>query len=362
MSAPGLSLMTLAVAHAAPQAAPFAIETPSGRFEVAEFPSPPARSLPEGDRICAVRLAWNGKALTAHDAGCPDVVEPEVLYTVEQWRVTGPATASELAEVWFVYPFDRIAPPRVLVRQSPERTLSLPPDIDAVPYLIRAWSFLRYPTAVHHEAQPDVSCMVHVEADARGFTTEVVVEGCEEPYVEAARSAVQAWRFAPMEVDGGPIATALSLRTTFVARPPAVEPEYVPSEESARLWANRQFDAMSRTDRIWFIRAALLGPSEAVDLGPGQVRVALPRAPDLGGRPAPTFDRGTFLPPPPSCPTDPILRLGEPNHDEIRAYTLISPARARPRGALPRARPGRRRPAGLPGSSPAATPRSTSRR
>ncbi|MEZ4237315.1 MAG: hypothetical protein R3F59_14425 [Myxococcota bacterium] len=64
-----------------------------------------------------------------------------------------PGHGLELAEVWFVYPFDRIAPPRVLVRQSPSARSRLPPDIDAVLHHPRARSFLRYPT-VHHEAQP----------------------------------------------------------------------------------------------------------------------------------------------------------------------------------------------------------------
>jgi hypothetical protein len=213
-----------------------------------------------------------------------------------------------------------------LVRQSPERSLSLPHGVDALPFAIRAWSFLRYPADVHGDGVPDVTCAVDVEADARGYPTRVDVAGCADPYQQVAASAVRAWRFAPVSMSGGSIGTALSLRTTFVAAGPERPEPYVPSVDSARLWATGQFEAMSVDDRIWFIRAALIGP-ELLDLGPGQVRVMLPSAPELGGRRAPVFFAGPAprLPVRPLPDHDPILRLGARDHVEIEVYELTLP-------------------------------------
>jgi outer membrane biosynthesis protein TonB len=305
---------------------PFTIGTSSGRLEIESYPLPPARTLPDGRRICVVRLEWSGAALSAHEVSCPEAVGPEVLFTVDQWRASGPSAAARVGELWFVYPTDRPNPPRVLVRQATDRALSLPAGVDAVPYAIQAWSFLRYPAEAHEPGLADVTCTVHVEADAKGYTTDVEVEGCLQPYRDAARSAVRAWRFAPLTVDGGDIGTALTLSTTFVSSDPHQADGYVPSDESARLWSAGQFDAMSRDDRIWFIRASLLGP-DAPDLGPGQVRVTLPPTPDLGGREPPRFTNRrlhmTVVRPLPDH--DPILRLGRRDHVEIEVYELSLP-------------------------------------
>lgn len=328
MSSAVFALLAAASAAAEDRAAevPFTIATPAGRFEFRAFPAPPPRALPREARTCAVRLAWTGSVLTVHDAGCPAAVAPEVLFTLGAWRVEGPASPSEVGEVWFVYPTDHPAEPRLLVRQSAGRELSLPHGVDAVPFEIRAWSFLRYPADAHRAGLPDVTCTVHVEADVKGYTTSVEVEDCAEPYRQAAMSAVRAWRFAPISVEGGDIGTALTLRTTFVAAGPDEAEEPLPSDESARLWAARQFAAMSKDDRIWFIRAALIGP-DARDLGPGQVKVTLPAAPDLGAREAPKFIRQAYRPPARPLPDhDPILRLGAPERPEIEVYELALPS------------------------------------
>lgn len=327
----GLALPLLLAAAAAASTAepPFSITNGRGTFEFTSFPRPPARALAEAARTCRVRLAWDGHHLVAHEDGCPEAVAPEVLYTVERWAVAGPPIATdEVGEVWFVYPVDRPGTPRVMVRQAHDQSLTLPSSVDAVPFVIRAWSFLRWPEGVHRADLPDVTCFAQIHADTRGAAVEVDVDGdaCTDVYRAAVRSAVGAWRFEPPLVDGHPIDTALSLEVTFVAAAPTKEPEYVPSPESHALWAARQFDAMSREDRLWFIEEALLGGDDDRDLGPGQVKVALPRAPNLGEREPPRFfvqANGYAVRALPEHP--PLMLLGEREHLGIEVYELILP-------------------------------------
>ena len=125
---------------------PLAITTSAGRFEVTgRAPVAPAR-LERADRTCVVALGWSPSGTAVEARGCPEAVAPDVVRAVSRWVVAPPDGATghhDLGELWFVYPFEEEGPPRVLVRQSHERLLSLPSDIDAAPFAIRAWSFVR---------------------------------------------------------------------------------------------------------------------------------------------------------------------------------------------------------------------------
>jgi hypothetical protein len=275
--------------------------------------------------------------VTATDRGCPDAVTAEVLAVVGTWTVRAPVdtnAARDLGEVWFVYPFERAGPPRLLVRQSDDRRWTLPAGVDAVPFQIRAWSFLRYPAEAHKLDVPDVRCSVLVVADAAGFAENVRVEGCGAPFAEAARDAVAEWRFYPPVVDGEPIPSALTMSTTFVAAPPPSRGP-APGADRQQLWADQQFRSLTREERLWFIKAALLG-EEPRDLGPGQVLVALPAPPDLGERQPPEFFghgeyTGRPIPPLPDHP--PVFVVGRKDHVSIEVYELPLPTpEVRPAG------------------------------
>lgn len=326
-----LSILWANTAGAAPDA-PIVITTASGPFAVTERAEVPPARLDAADRTCVIDLQWSPAGTEVVRRDCAEAVVSDVVRTVSHWVVAAPPGTvghHDLGEVWFVYPVDAEDRPRVLVRQGHDRALSLPPDVDAVPFVISAWSFVRYPEAVHGVGVPDVSCTVHVRADLRGVATDVKVEDCGDPYREAARSAIAAWRFEPPMVGGEPIPTGLTLRATFVSEAPPAPERFEPSAESQRLWAERQFGELSRSERIRFIEAALLGEPER-DLGPGQVLVSLPDAPDLGGREPPLFYADTLpqaaVPPLPEHP--PILVLGKPDAMGIEVFTMSLPVRS----------------------------------
>ncbi|MEQ1570456.1 MAG: energy transducer TonB [Myxococcota bacterium] len=318
----------VAPAGAGEEAGPFAVEADGLRFEVTRTVAPADARLDEDRRTCRVALSVGPGGVSAAERGCPEGVTADVMRAVSAWEVAGPAhSPMTLGELWFVYPFEQAGPPRVLVRQQHDRRWTLPADVDPVPYQIRAWSFLRYPAGAHASGRADVSCEVEVWADAEGFTTNVQVGGCEAPYVEAARDAVADWRFEPPLVDGSPIPSALVLSTTFVAEDPTEDPTR-PGERSQQLWAERQFDALSREERLWFIKAALLGP-EVRDLGPGQVRVALPPPVDTNGRELPAYfdDESRVQRPVRDLPDHPpLMVLGRPDHLAIEVYEVVPPA------------------------------------
>jgi hypothetical protein len=317
------------LAPSAIAASGFAVETPVGRFEIARWDAPPAAHLPKADRTCFVGLAWSAASgLTASDHGCPAAVEADALAAVRAWDVRPPVGVArqELGEVWFVYPYEGEGRPIVLVRQSHELRWTLPDGVNVAPFLIRAWSFLRYPAEAHDPSRPDVTCEVEVTADDRGYASNVQVHRCGPPFAEAARGAIADWRFVPPIVDGEPIRTSFSLAATFSAAPYA-DSSYHPSEESRALWADGQYDRLSHEDRMYFIEAELLGPSER-DLGPGHVEISLPPAPDLGGREVPDFFRTAD---PVVAPIQPIpdhpprMVVGGSNRPGIEVYELPLP-------------------------------------
>lgn len=309
---------------------PIVIGTAAGSFELGVQGELAAARLALPERTCVVGLRWSPSGLEVDRRDCPSSVADDVVRGVSSWTVRAPAGLAErqdLGELWFVYPTEAPGPPSVMIRQAHDRTLSLPAEVDAVPFLIRAWSFVRYPAAVHRDGVPDVSCTVAVRADTRGVAVDVRVDDCGDPYREAVRSAVTAWRFEPPLVGGQPIPTGLVLRATFVSEAPPPTERFAPSAESQRLWAERQFGELSRSERIDFIEAALLGEPER-DLGPGQVLVSLPGAPDLGDRTPPSFwlagPARDEVPPLPDHP--PILVLGKPEHTAIEVFALPLPA------------------------------------
>jgi hypothetical protein len=307
---------------------PFTITTRMGTFEVQHGGRLPPRLL-GADRTCRVGLSWASSGLQTRDLGCPAEVATEVMAAVGRWSVQPPAGATgshDLGELWFVYPTEQAGPPRILVRQSPDRDLSLPFDIDAVPFAIRVWSFVRWPEELHHEEHPDVQCGVEVEADPIGIATEVAVTGCDAPFQEAVERSIGQWRFEPAMLDGEPIPTALSMVVTFLAEAPP--PPDAPSERSQQLWAQRQFGLLTREERMWFIRTTLMGPDDR-NLGPGRVLVSLPAPPVLGERPPPVWvdEVVHVVPDLPGHP--PLMLLGEPEQSGIEVYTMELPLPAR---------------------------------
>jgi TonB family protein len=309
----------------------FTITTRAGTFEVQHEVRLSPRLLGP-DRTCRVGLSWASGQVVSRDLGCPAEVAPEVLAAVGRWQVTAPPQATgqhDLGELWFVYPTAHSGSPRLMVRQAHDRDLSLPSDIDAVPFVIRVWSFLRWPEAIHREDHPDVQCGVEVEANTGGIATVVSVTGCETPFQESVQQSIGQWRFEPAMVDGEPIPTALSMVVTFLAEAPP-SPE-IPSERSHQLWAQRQFGLLTREERMWFIRTSLLGP-DVRDLGPGRVLVSLPSPPALGSREPPVWvdEVVEIIPELPDHP--PVLFLGEPDEPVIEVFTMELPA---PQGRLP---------------------------
>jgi TonB family protein len=303
---------------------PFTITTRAGTFEVQRDGRLPPRLL-GADRTCRVGLSWSAGATQPRDLGCPAEVAPEVLSAVARWQVLAPPQAEgshDLGELWFVYPLEQAGSPRILVRQAHDRDLSLPYDIDAVPFVIRVWSFVRWPEAVHHEDHPDVQCGVEVEANTGGIATSVSVTGCDLPFQESVRQSIGEWRFEPALVDGEPIPTALSMVVTFLAEAPP--PPEAPSERSQQLWAQRQFGLLTREERMWFIRTALLGPDPR-DLGPGRVLVSLPTPPVLGERPPPIWADEVVVVVPELPDHPPLLLLGEPDAPVIEVFTMELP-------------------------------------
>lgn len=311
-------------ALASPEGSPFQVLTPEGSFEISQHELPPPRALPPYDRVCRVSLAWVAGRADPASRGCPEAAERSALEAVRRWSISAPAGISgrhDLGEIWFVYPEDPKKPPRALVRQSYDRALVLPDDIDALPFEIHSWSFVRWPEGVHREDHPDVRCAVEVETDPRGATTEVFAAGCEEPFRSAVVSAVRQWHFTPATFDGRPLPTALSLVATFTASAP-MDPRS-PSQESQRLWDERRYEELTREERLWFIERALLGFEEH-DLGPGRVLVRLPGSPRLGARVAPDWSLDDFVPPPlPDHP--PVALIGIPSYPAVQIYDLPLP-------------------------------------
>ncbi|MBX2799897.1 MAG: energy transducer TonB [Myxococcales bacterium] len=305
---------------------PFRIETEAGSFDVVSWRPPPILVLDKEDRTCRLGLRWTAKGPSVDDRGCPQSARSEAMATLDAWSIEASEDArpQELAEIWFVYPHEPDTDVAVLVRQSSGANLTLPTGVDAAPFSILAWTFLRFPDA--KEGATDVeTCQVDVRADVAGVAQRVRATGCDPAYADAVRDAVKAWRFDPPTLHREPLETSIRFSATFdpTQRPEA--DEWKPDEDRMKLWTTRQFDALTRAERLWFIRAALT-PTVERDLGPGLVRVSLPKKPEIGDRePLMFFAAGERQAQVPLPDHPPIFLLMRPGREIVEVYDAPRP-------------------------------------
>jgi TonB family protein len=77
----------------------------------------------------------------------------------------------------------------------------------------------QYPAGAHGDAQVELAVLIGED----GRVTELEVRSGEQPFADAARAAVAAWKFAPAMRDNVPVKSRVLLRVSFVAPAPVAE-------------------------------------------------------------------------------------------------------------------------------------------
>ena len=313
---------------------PFRIATAAGAFTVEHWVAPKALVAPLSGRLCRVRVGWRNGAIEFNGPYCDRQLQAVVKQALSKWVVLPPHGLTgdhNLGEVWFVFPHREGLEVTVLVKQSPDLRLTLPEGVDPAPFGIFAWTFLDFPDEMAN-AQGPSTCTVHVTADFEGFASEVQVEGCADAYQNAITSAVKQWRFVPAEVDGEPLMTSFTFQTTYEPsdNPSAAtqsDPD-APTEARQHLWDTRQFDALTREERRWFIGQSLAPRKTRGERGPGRVRVRLPSAPEVGDRLPLGASPATLGTPPAPPDTPPLFTLRRDGHAAVNVYAAPLPTAA----------------------------------
>ncbi len=321
------ALTLLALIAAADAPARFAIDTESGSFEVTKWSPPPSEVVAGDDTVCRIGLRWTPEGVEATARTCPEAVRHNAVRWVHNaWHVAPPvghAAPQYLGEVWFVYPSEVDRPVLTWVRQTPEHHHTLPEGVDAVPFAVQAWAFLRYP-AEAIEAKRTATCRVTLDADFAGYPTATEVTGCDDPFRSTVRETVSSWRLKPPRIGERALPSGLVLFAEFDPEPPDDDRPTVPGEESHALWAEGQYGQLTREERLWFIRATLLGPAQ--DLGPGRAHVRMPDSEGPQNDPRWFGDETQSRRPVPPLPDHPpVFLVGRDGRADIEVYAMDLP-------------------------------------
>ena len=292
----------------------------------------------EGDRVCRIRLDWANNEIQPEIEDCHRSLRDASLRAIEQWQIeptAAPRNHLNLAEIWFVFPQRNGEEVVTLVRQTTGADLTLPAGVDAAPFAVLAWTFVDFPADMRQQGVKQ-TCDIDLQANAEGVAEDVQVSGCDAAYATAIRDAAFHWRFRPGLVHDLPIETSFRFQATFDPHAEGQPASWSPNDKARALWATRQFESLSRAERLWFIEAAL-GPTGSLgnlQAAPppdrvGKVRIRFPRIPDQGDRPPATFVQYDVEAQPPPVPdTDPLFVVERPGRSSIKVYdvVLVEPA------------------------------------